>query len=64
MRGFIGILVLACLSALASCEKEKTGGSTTQPFITIAVIPKGTTQLFWNSVQAGAEKAAADSGSR
>lgn len=42
---------------LAGCDPAPTGGRTT-----IAVIPKGTTHVFWQSVHAGAKKAADELG--
>ena len=42
------------LSLLTACQKSDTGSVAQQ---TIAVIPKGTTHVFWKSIQAGAYKA-------
>jgi ribose transport system substrate-binding protein len=48
-------IVLLC--ALAACGRSaKSGG------LTIAVIPKGTSHVFWRSIHAGAEKAARELG--
>ncbi|MGB7156653.1 MAG: substrate-binding domain-containing protein, partial [Tepidisphaeraceae bacterium] len=47
------------------CERSDQGaGSTTSPSggPTIAVIPKGTTHVFWKSVEEGARRAAAEAG--
>jgi ribose transport system substrate-binding protein len=50
-------LILICLFAfaLAGCHRRDTG-------LTIAVIPKGTSHVFWQSIHAGAEKAAQELG--
>src|SRR5437588_1767192 len=50
------ILVLAAL-ALSACRQPPNTGS-----MTIAVIPKGTSHVFWQSIHAGAEKAARELG--
>ena len=61
-------LLTLCLFA-ASCERQENagggGGATTAPAggrKNIAVIPKGTTHVFWKSVEAGVRKAAAETG--
>jgi len=52
----------------AGCDRAEQGGSaTTQASrrgggFTLAVIPKGTTHVFWKSVEAGARKAADEAG--
>ena len=46
-------LVLAALAFFLACKRGKT---------TIAVIPKGNTTIFWQSVHAGAAKAAIENG--
>jgi ribose transport system substrate-binding protein len=53
------LLLLACALALAGCGKrENVGGSASNAkSYTIAVIPKGTTHEFWQSIHAGAVKA-------
>lgn len=52
--------ILALMLLLAACggggADNKAGG------ITIAVIPKGTSHVFWQSIHAGAQKAATDLG--
>jgi ribose transport system substrate-binding protein len=53
IRHFLVIASVAASSALFSC-KPKEGSSATR----IAVIPKGTTHIYWKSVEAGAKKAA------
>jgi ribose transport system substrate-binding protein len=53
IRHFLVITSIAASSALFSC-KPKEGSASTR----IAVIPKGTTHIYWKSVEAGAKKAA------
>ncbi|MFW6060859.1 MAG: substrate-binding domain-containing protein [Phycisphaeraceae bacterium] len=56
--------LLALLTPLAGCGESGGGAATTSTTggdseaLTLAVIPKGTTHLFWQSVEAGAEQAA------
>ena len=50
----VPLLVLLALSACG--QQQNTGG------LTIAVIPKGTSHVFWQSIHAGAEKAAREIG--
>jgi ribose transport system substrate-binding protein len=51
-------LVLVLLVALSACRpRDTTAGAPT-----IAVIPKGTSHVFWQSIHAGAEKAARELG--
>jgi ribose transport system substrate-binding protein len=64
--------LLLCLSIAAGCAANNstptggtgssgsTGGTTKK--LRVAVIPKGTTHVFWKSVHAGAEKAAKELG--
>lgn len=58
---FKGIAMLGLvLAGVAGCKREGTpaaGGGTT-----IAVIPKGTSHVFWQSIHAGAKKAADELG--
>jgi ribose transport system substrate-binding protein len=70
MRGIVIVLALVGgLSLLTSCDKG-TGGSnaksssasTSGGMPNIAVIPKGTTHVFWRSVHAGAEQAGKELG--
>ncbi len=49
--------VLAALAAFACAAPKKEPGR-----LTIAVIPKGTSHLFWQSIHAGAARAAAETG--
>jgi ribose transport system substrate-binding protein len=47
----------AVLMLAAGCGRKQSAGT-----LTIAVIPKGTTHVFWQSIHAGAEKAARELG--
>src|SRR5499426_722666 len=49
--------VLLLLLVCASCARQQSAAG-----ITIAVIPKGTSHVFWQSIHAGAEKAAQELG--
>jgi ribose transport system substrate-binding protein len=53
----IPLLALATAALLAGCNKSAESGK-----LRIAVIPKGTTHIYWKSVEAGAKKAAAELG--
>lgn len=53
------ILTLAISALLTGCNKT---GKSDQ--LSVAVIPKGTTHIYWKSVEAGAKKAAAELGVR
>lgn len=52
-------MVLAAAGLVAGCSGS---GSADSGAITIAVIPKGTSHVFWQSIHAGAEKAAQELG--
>ena len=56
--------VLATALLAAGCGGSGKGGSSAgaSPSFTIAVIPKGTSHVFWQSIHAGAEKAAQELG--
>lgn len=59
------LLPLASLAAtlFTACEKAPpSGGTPGTSAVRIAVIPKGTTHVFWKSVEAGARKAGAELG--
>jgi ribose transport system substrate-binding protein len=57
------ILALVLLAAAAACGGNKAGEqSTAGGQYTIAVIPKGTSHVFWQSIHAGAEQAAKELG--
>ena len=49
------LLALAFSVLLAGCNKSGKSGQ-----LSIAVIPKGTTHIYWKSVEAGAKKAASE----
>ena len=52
------LALAACAFALAGCGKQPGGGPAAGgKTVTIAVIPKGTTHEFWQSIHAGAIKA-------
>ncbi len=58
MKWNTGLVLLCCVLTLAGCgRREQPSGKTV-----IAVIPKGTTHVFWQSVHAGAVKAATELG--
>ena len=54
------ILLAAAAAAATLCSCDRNGAGKKQ--IKIAVIPKGTTHVFWQSVRAGAMKAGAELG--
>src|SRR5213596_3570728 len=49
--------ILIFLALIAACGRNTRSGG-----LTIAVIPKGTSHVFWRSIHAGAEKAARELG--
>lgn len=51
----IVIFALTASTILVGCNKSAKSGQ-----LSIAVIPKGTTHIYWKSVEAGAKKAAAE----
>src|SRR6185503_5058455 len=51
------LVLLALLLGVAACNRAADSGK-----LTIAVIPKGTSHVFWQSIHAGAEKAAQELG--
>ena len=53
----IALLALAVSTFLIGCNKSGKSGQ-----LSIAVIPKGTTHIYWKSVEAGANKAASELG--
>jgi ribose transport system substrate-binding protein len=52
----LGIAIVALASGACSRPREEDGR------LTVAVIPKGTSHVFWQSIHAGAEKAAQELG--
>src|SRR5262245_58984981 len=55
----VAILALTgCL--LPSCDGGGQGGGGTDGRLRVAVIPKGTTHVFWKSIEAGARRAGKD----
>lgn len=67
--GLVGLGALALLAGCNNSNKASTEGSTPapqtaggKPALTIAVIPKGTTHEYWQSVDAGATQAGKDLG--
>jgi ribose transport system substrate-binding protein len=55
----LAIGVAVTVSAMSACNKPAPGGGGK---LTIAVIPKGTSHIFWQSIHAGAAKAAEELG--
>ena len=57
-------VVLLAAAAIAGCSKtgQQSSSTSSGSGITIAVIPKGTTHEFWQSIHAGANKAAKELG--
>ncbi len=53
----IALVALAVSTFLIACNKSGKSGQ-----LSIAVIPKGTTHIYWKSVEAGANKAASELG--
>lgn len=47
-------LAVACLALVAACGGNKPAGPSK---LTVAVIPKGTSHMFWQSIHAGANRA-------
>lgn len=59
MKNTLALAALIAAAASAAC----TGGAGREPQkLTLAVIPKGTSHIFWQSIHAGAAKAAAELG--
>lgn len=57
-RIFLPWFVVFCLT-LVSCEKPSSGGAAG---LRVAVIPKGTTHVFWKAMEAGAKEAGRELG--
>ena len=66
MCGIRGLFLFTLAAAMAiGCDKGKqgnSGGGNKSGSLRIAVIPKGTTHVFWKSVEAGANKASGELG--
>jgi ribose transport system substrate-binding protein len=53
------LLCLACCAAMMGLGCDRSGSSST---VTIGVVPKGTSHIFWKSVKAGADRAGKELG--
>jgi ribose transport system substrate-binding protein len=65
LKRFAALAVLAVTAACSGGGAGSAGGASSAPAtkkLTIAVIPKGTSHVFWQSIHAGAKKAAAELG--
>ncbi|MBI3839560.1 MAG: substrate-binding domain-containing protein [Planctomycetia bacterium] len=62
LSGLLILLVAACDRAGESASSLRTDAHSGNKTLRIAVIPKGTTHVFWKSVHAGALKAAQELG--
>src|SRR5688572_18215163 len=62
MRRLPIILLIAGMTAGCGGDSGSTSSTTTPSGPTIAVIPKGTTHNFWQSIRAGAERAGKELG--
>ncbi|MCJ7692975.1 MAG: hypothetical protein MUO22_06115, partial [Sedimentisphaerales bacterium] len=51
--GIITLVAVAAVLLVTGCKQKESAGSKYR----IAVIPKGTTHVFWKSIHAGAAKA-------
>ena len=58
-----GVLIVTSLCAVA-CGSFSSSSPDSSSGVTIAVIPKGTSHVFWQSIHAGARKAADELGVR
>jgi ribose transport system substrate-binding protein len=56
------LVALAVLAGAAACSGGGGGAAPEAKKLQIAVIPKGTSHVFWQSIHAGAKKAAAELG--
>ncbi|HXX93456.1 MAG TPA: substrate-binding domain-containing protein [Planctomycetota bacterium] len=54
--------ILAIAVLLAGCDSKGASSGAGSGGLTVAMIPKGTTHVFWQSVHAGAQKAAKEFG--
>src|SRR4051812_2348519 len=71
MKQILRLAILAAMSTSVACTGggggggtggSSSGGSPAAEKLTIAVIPKGTSHVFWQSIHAGAVKAAREVG--
>jgi ribose transport system substrate-binding protein len=60
--GLLGVLLLSACGGGGNQEAAVGGGGGSEAKRTLAVIPKGTTHVFWKSVEAGARKAGEELG--
>ncbi len=58
----LAALALACFALLGAGSPGQDGPKPVEPKKRIAVIPKGTTHVFWKTVEAGVKKAGEDLG--
>jgi ribose transport system substrate-binding protein len=58
----VALLIAAAVALVVVRKQQSETTSTANNELTIAVIPKGTTHSYWNSVHAGADQAAKDLG--
>jgi ribose transport system substrate-binding protein len=64
-KGLFGLLLGGlCALCVQACNRTDTGTGAARSTPTIAVIPKGTSHVFWQSIHAGAEKAARELGAK
>jgi ribose transport system substrate-binding protein len=54
--------VFLCIALFCGCKKTKPHTEIVRQNLRIAVVPKGSTHRYWNSVEAGAKKAALEMG--
>src|SRR3954467_3614157 len=59
---FVAPLLLTLATACAGLGSQCGEGTANSSGLTIAVIPKGTTHTFWQSIRAGAERAGKETG--
>ena len=62
MKKTLLFILLAATAACSGADKGATPAGTPGSGFTIAVIPKGTTHTFWQSIRAGAERAGKELG--
>ena len=61
-RAALMILTAALALTCSACRREAEPATHAEKRLAIAVIPKGTTHIFWKSIHAGAVKAADENG--